>query len=128
MMIFMYCFLMRGIQTQSMIADITDEHEWDHGERQEGSFFAANNFAIKMATVAGPLYGGLALELVGLETGMLPGSVGEPVLLGLLLAYGIGTLPGFLVGLLFALRMTLSRARVEDLQEKLRQRSLQRDL
>ena len=128
MLVFMYCFLLRGIQTQSIIADITDEHEWDHDQRQEGGFFAANTFANKVATVVGPLYGGLALDVVGLRGGMLPGEVPEPVLDGLVLAFGLGTLPGMLVALLFGLRITLSRARVNELQRLISERSARVDL
>ena len=128
MMIFMYCFLLRGIQTQSIIADITDEHEWDHGLRQEGGFFAASNFANKVATVAGPLYGGLALDVVGLRVGMLPGEIGASVLNGLVIAFGLGTLPGMLIALIFGLRISLSRDRVAELQRLIRERSKSVDL
>jgi len=128
MLIFMYCFLMRGIQTQSIIADLTDEHEWTHERRQEGGFFAASNFANKVATVAGPLYGGLALDIVGLRAGMLPGEVAPPVLDGLVIAFGFGTLPGMLIALLFGLRITLGRERVRELQGLLRERRAHRDL
>ncbi|GAB5413798.1 MAG: MFS transporter [Congregibacter sp.] len=122
MVIFMYCFLLRGIQTQSIIADVTDEHDWEHGLRQEAGFFAASNFANKFATVVGPLYGGVALDVVGLETGMLPGQVDESILTGLVIALGLGTLPCMLMALLFALRITLGRARVADLQRLLASR------
>jgi GPH family glycoside/pentoside/hexuronide:cation symporter len=128
MLIFMYCFLMRGIQTQSIIADITDEHDWDHGLRQEAGFFAASNFANKTATIAGPLFGGVALDLIGLEAGMLPGSVAKPVLDGLVIAFGLGSIPGMLVALLFALKIQISRARVADVQRMLRERSDALDL
>lgn len=123
MLLFMYCFLLRAIQTQSIIADVADEHEWQHGLRQEAGFFAAANFANKIATVFGPLYGGLALDLVGLRAGMQPGSIAQPVLDGLAVAYGLGTLPFLVAGLLFGLRITLSRARVEELQRLLRRRA-----
>lgn len=119
MVVFMYCFLLRGIQTQSIIADITDEHDWEHGLRQEAGFFAASNFANKFATVVGPLYGGVVLDLIGLENGMLPGQVDDAVLTDLVIAFGLGTLPCMLIALLFALRITLGRARVADLQKRL---------
>lgn len=125
MLAFMYCFLMRGIQTHSIIADITDEHEWDHGLRQEAGFFAASNFAGKMATIAGPLYGGVALDVIGLEAGTLPGAVPETVLDGLAIAYGLGTLPFLGLALLFALRIALRRAQVEDLQARIRARRIE---
>jgi GPH family glycoside/pentoside/hexuronide:cation symporter len=128
MLIFMYLFLMRAIQTQSIIADISDEHEWEHGLRQEAGFFSASNFANKCATVAGPLYGGIALDLIGLEAGMLPGNVAKPVLDGLVIAFGIGALPGMLTALVFALRIQLTRAKVVDLQRRLAERAAGTDL
>jgi len=124
MLLFIYFFLMRGIQTQSIIADITDEHEWGHGLRQEGGFYAASNFANKVATIAGPLYGGLALDLIGLRPGMLPGDVAAPVLTGLVIAFGIGAVPGMVIAFFFGLRITLSRDRVTQLQRLIRERSI----
>jgi hypothetical protein len=47
----MYCFLMRGIQTQSIIADITDEHEWDHDCARKRASSPPTTFANKIATV-----------------------------------------------------------------------------
>lgn len=128
MLIFMYCFLIRAIQVQSITADVTDEHEWDHGLRQEAGFFSAVNFASKVATVVGPLYGGIALDLVGLQADVRPGNVPQEVLDGLLIAFGVGTLPGMVIGLLFALRINLTRARVADLQRRLAARAEGLDL
>lgn len=122
MLVFMYCFLMRAIQAQSIIADITDEHEWHHGLRQEAGFFAASNFAQKVATVAGPLFGGVALDVIGLSAGMRPGTLPEPVLDGLAIAFGLGTLPFFVLALLFGLPIVLGRERVLALQRDIRQR------
>lgn len=122
MAVFMYCFLLRTIQNQSIIADITDEHEWAHGLRQEAGFFAASNFANKSATVFGPLYGGVALDIIGLASDMRPGSVPGPVLDSLVIAYGLGVLPFLILALVVSLPISLSRARVEALQENLRVR------
>jgi GPH family glycoside/pentoside/hexuronide:cation symporter len=122
MLCFMYCFLLRAIQTQSLVADITDEHEHEHGLRQEAGFFSAANLVNKFATVFGPLYGGIVLDLVGLQAGMRPGSVPEPVLDGLAWAFGIGTLPGFVIALLLVLRINLGHARVAEIQAALRAR------
>lgn len=123
MLIFMYCFLLRGIQTQSIIADITDEHEWEHELRQEAGFFAASNFAQKFATVVGPLYGGLALDIIGLESGMLPGTLSDLMLDKLVLAFGVGSIPGIALAFFFSTKITISRARVADLQRMLRARA-----
>lgn len=122
MLFFMYFFLLRGIETQSITADITDEHDAHHGLRQEAGFFAALNFSNKVALVVGPLYGGIALDIVGLEAGMLPGTVDQSVLDGLVIALGIGTLPYMLVALYFSLRIKLTRRQVNDLQDLLAKR------
>lgn len=123
MALFMFCFLLRTIQNQSITADITDEHEWAHGLRQEAGFFAASNFANKSATVFGPFYGGVALDIIGLSAGMRPGAVSEEILDRLIFAYGLGALPLMVLALLFSLRITLTRARVEELQGALREGS-----
>ncbi len=126
MLVFMYCFLLRAIQTQSIIADITDEHEFEHELRQEGGFFAAVNLVNKLASVFGPVYGGVMLDAIGLTAHMRPGEVPQEVLDGLAWAFGLGTLPAFLIALLLALRLNLGRARVEDIQRRIRERDAAR--
>jgi len=119
---FIYFFLLRAVQTQSIIADISDEHTFNHAQRQEGGLFSAANLANKFATVFGPAYGGVVLELAGLEENMRPGAVPPDVMERLAWAFAIGTVPGFVLALWFALRINLSRARVEAVQLALRQR------
>ena len=59
----------------SMIADITDEHERIHGERQEGIYFAAASFAGKIVGGAGPVLAGFVIDLAGIEPGATLASV-----------------------------------------------------
>lgn len=122
MLIFVYCFLLRAIQTQSIIADITDEHEFEHELKQEGGFFAAANFVNKFASIFGPVYGGVVLDVIGLTGEMRPGNVPAPVLDGLAWAFGLGTLPGFVIAMLLVLRLDLTRARVEEFQRRIHER------
>ncbi|MBA6413477.1 MFS transporter [Parahaliea sp. F7430] len=122
MMIFMYCFLLRGINTQSLVADITDEHELDQGLRQEAGFFSMINFTNKAATVVGPLYGGIALDIIGLNVDMRPGSVPQETLDGLVYALGLGVIPPLLIALALACRISMSEAKVREIQAALRQR------
>lgn len=122
-LVFVYCFLLRTIQTQSIIADITDEHEFEHALRQEGGFFAAANFVNKFASVVGPVYGGVVLDVIGLTRDMRPGNVPQSVLDGLAWCFSLGVLPGFVLALLLALRLDLRRARVEELQRQIRERN-----
>ena len=56
----------------SMIADITDEHERLHGDRQEGIYFAAASFAGKAVGGAGPVFAGLVIDLAGIPAGTSP--------------------------------------------------------
>jgi GPH family glycoside/pentoside/hexuronide:cation symporter len=105
-----------------MVADLTDEHELNHGVRQEAGFFSVINFVSKMATVAGPLYGGLALDIIGLEAGMRPGEVSVSTLHALVYALGLGVIPPLIVALLIIARVTTSQAHVEAIQTQIRSR------
>ncbi|PLW83592.1 sugar transporter [Kineobactrum sediminis] len=122
MLIFMYLFLVRIVNSTSMVADLTDEHELDHGVRQEAGFFSVINFVSKMATVVGPLYGGLALDVVGLEAGMRPGEVSMGTLHGLVYALGLGVIPPLVIALLIIARVTTSQAHVEAIQTQIKSR------
>jgi len=127
MMVFIYCYLIRAITSYSIISDITDEHELDHGLRQEASFFAVLNFIAKFASIFGPVYAGVALDVIGLETGMLPGEVPLATQNGLVYAMGLGIIPALLVAVYFVLKINLSKARVEDIQAQLKERSGKQD-
>jgi glycoside/pentoside/hexuronide:cation symporter, GPH family len=72
-----------------------------------------------MATVAGPLYGGLALDIIGLETGMRPGEVPLETLHGLVYALGLGVIPALLAALWIISRIRTSQAQVEAVQAKI---------
>jgi len=122
MMIFIYCYLLRAITSYSILSDVTDEHELDHGVRQEAGFFAVINFIAKFASIFGPIYAGVALDVIGLETGMLPGGVPPATLNGLVYAMGLGILPALVVALYFVVKINLGKARVEDIQAKLKDR------
>jgi len=124
MMIFMYCFLLRGINTQSVVADLTDEHELEHGLRQEAGFFSMINFVIKSATVVGPLYGGIALDVIGLSADMRPGAVPDSTLSGLVFALGLGVIPPLLVALALACKISMSEEKVSAIQAAINQRHL----
>ena len=59
----------------SMIADITDEHERRHGQRQEGIYYAAGSLVAKVVGGAGPVLAGLIIDLSGIPPGSAPGDV-----------------------------------------------------
>lgn len=59
----------------SMIADITDEHERIHGDRQEGIYYAAASFAGKAVGGIGPVFAGIIIDLAGITPGTAPEDV-----------------------------------------------------
>lgn len=59
--------LLVGLGT--MLADIADEHELQHGERNEGIFFGAFSLTNKCSAALGSLIGGVALDLLAWPTG-----------------------------------------------------------
>ncbi|MEM7017626.1 MAG: MFS transporter [Pseudomonadota bacterium] len=64
----------------SMIADITDEHELIHGDRQEGIYYAAASFAGKAIGGIGPIFAGIIIDLSGITPGTAPSEVSEAAL------------------------------------------------
>jgi|TARA_B100002003_G_scaffold196977_1_gene187298 Na+/melibiose symporter-like transporter len=59
----------------SMIADITDEHERQHGRRQEGIYYSAGSLVAKVVGGAGPVLAGFIIDLAGIAPGAAPGDV-----------------------------------------------------
>jgi len=123
MLIFIYAFLLRTICSSSIVADVTDEHELEHGVRQEATFFSAINFLNKIATVFGPVYSGIVLEIIGLKDGLLPGQVPQSVLNNLIHAMALGAIPALCIGLIFITKISMTQARVEEIQTALDARS-----
>jgi GPH family glycoside/pentoside/hexuronide:cation symporter len=123
MVLWMFLFILRTISVYSLIADITDEHELEQGQRQEGAFFAAFAFASKLASGIGPLFGGIVLDFIGLERGMLPGTIDQGPLDALALATLLGILLPLLLSWHFSLRVSLSEERLKAIQTGLAQRS-----
>lgn len=107
----------------SMMADAADEHEYEHGSRREGLYFAGLGFAGKAAAGVGTMVGGVALDLLRFpaEAGRQVGAViPETVLSSLILAWG--PLPAVMCivgGLIFA-PYAITRARHEEIAAALK--------
>lgn len=121
--LFMFFFFLRITNSMSIVADITDQHELEQGERKEGGFFSVMTFAIKMSTLIGPLYGGIVLDVIGLSQHDLPGEVAESVLAGLMLAVLLIAVPALLVALWYAYKIDCSKEHMQQVQGSLRERS-----
>ena len=122
MTIFLFLFIMRSISAYSLLVDIADEHDLQEGRRQEGALFAAFAFAAKLASGIGPLYGGAVLDLIGLNQGMLPGTINQNTLDGLAIATVVGTVIPLVFAWYFSNKVSLSEQRLREIQTQLAQR------
>ncbi|MEH6556903.1 MAG: MFS transporter [Oceanicoccus sp.] len=114
-------FVVVGIQVvaSSMAADIIDEQEMENGKRQEGMVFAAGAFVAKATTGAGALLAGIVIDLTGIKTGSVPGSVDATVLQSLgwfTLAMTAGLA---LIACFFYSRLRLGRKEHSEMRRKL---------
>ena len=95
----------------SLIADITDEHELRHGNRQEGIYYAAASFVSKAVSGIGPIVAGIIVDLAGI----VPGTPAADVPADVIARFGWSAGPTVLVLTLFSvaavLFYNLSRAR-----------------
>ena len=64
----------------SMVADITDEHERLHGNRQEGIYYAAASFVGKAVSGLGPIVAGFIVDLSGIAPGTAAADVPDEVI------------------------------------------------
>ncbi|WP_279244421.1 MFS transporter [Candidatus Litorirhabdus singularis] len=127
MLAWMFLFVIRVICAFSIIADVTDEHELEHGTRQEGGFFAAMGFTTKLAGAAGPLYAGIVLDVINLQEGMLPGAIAQQTLDGLALSLLVGVIPLLLLAWRFTYAISMSPQKLAHIQAQLRAREEQKN-
>ncbi len=120
--IFMYFFILRIVSISSITADLTDEHEVDSGKRQEGGFYSVLLFTTKLGTAVGPLYGGIALDLVGLTEEMRPGEVGQNTLNNLMWAKLLAIAPLMTIAWYFTFRFSMTEERLQAIQKDLHAR------
>ena len=112
-----------GVLTGSMLGDITDLDELEHGKRREGVIFGAESFTWKALTGVGPLVAGIVIDLVGLREGVAPENVPGSVATALGLAQGGVMSIFFGLAVLFISRYDLNRARHDRILASLEERS-----
>lgn len=122
-LMFVYFFVLRNVASYSITADLTDEHEVQSGKRQEGGFYSVLAFTTKLASAAGPLYAGLALDVIGLKEGMMPGEIPPDTLDGLVGALLLAVLPLMLVAWRFTFRVSMSQERLLEIQAAIKTRA-----
>lgn len=109
----------------SMMADVTDEHEYETGVRQEGIFFGAVAFSAKATSGFGNFVGGFGLDLISWPTGAdirTAADIPPETLVNLGLLYGPIVAAFSIVSLWCYTNYQLTRERHAEILEKLHKR------
>lgn len=118
-----YALTTAGIMFGSMIADLVDEQELRVSRRQEGVYASAIGFSAKATSSLGLIVGGMLLDTFisfPRETGV--GEVADGTLFRLALTDGILVPMFFLVPILMLRSYSLTRTRLEEIQQTLAER------
>ena len=109
----------------TMLADVTDVDELNHGVRREGMFGAVNAFLMKSAAAATPILSGLVLVLCGFDP-QLEYDQSPDTIFWLRIMYSFVP-AGLLLGTVVVLwKYPLTRERVQEIKAELRVRREQR--
>lgn len=110
------------VASGSMMADIADEHELDTGRRQEGIFFGALTFAVKVTSGLGQFVAGWGLELIHFPARATPGTVPAETVNALAILYGPGLSVIAVIAIAVLSRYRIDRARHEQIMRALFER------
>ena len=103
----------------AMIADVTDEHERKHGERQEGIYYSAISFTGKATSGFGAMLAGLAIDLVGLNSNADPAQAPQAAVDGLGMLYGPGVMLFCLIPVLLIWPYDIDRDRHRQIRNEI---------
>jgi Na+/melibiose symporter-like transporter len=118
--------VLNGSVWPSLIADIADEYEVEHGERKDGVFFAAFAVGQKIPLGLGNALGGFLVGWVGLSQGMRPGTLPPHVLLRMGLVAGPFVAVSLVLPIVVMWNYDLSRARHAELRSAIDARGAKR--
>jgi len=107
----------------SMMADITDEHEYQSGVRQEGIFFGAIAFSSKATSGFGNFVGGIGLDVISWPRGAdikTAADIPADTLINLGLLYGPVVAAFAVISLWCYSHYKLTRQRHEEILRELR--------
>ena len=107
------------------MADITDEHEYETGIRQEGIFFGAIAFSAKATSGFGNFIGGVGLDIISWPTGPSIKTVADippDTLVNLGLLYGPVVSAFAIISLWCYSNYKLTRTRHEEILSVLHER------
>ena len=108
-----------NISVMSALADIADENELLHGQRQEGMLYSARTFFAKADNALGHFLAGVALDVISFPVKSKPGEVDADVIYWLgLIDSPITIVPGVLAACVYA-GYRINRKRHAEIHEQL---------
>lgn len=108
----------------SMMADISDEHQLEVGERREGILFASRTFTQQIVQSIGIASAGTLLDLIAFPTGAVTGTVDQPTLIRLGLI-PLGAAIVYIMGLICYGRYRIHRERHASILMELEKQRMQ---
>lgn len=108
-----------NISVMSALADIADENELLHGQRQEGMLYSARTFFAKADNALGHFLAGVALDVIQFPVNSKPGEVDPEVIYWLgMIDSPITIIPGLLAALVYA-GYRINRKQHAEIREQL---------
>ncbi len=122
---FFYAFGISGVffSLSTMMPDVTDVDELRSGRRREGMFVLANQWVYKVVSAFTPFWAGVILSLTGFDVSMgADQSPGVFINMRILVSF----VPAALIActLLFLRKYPLTRKRMEEIQNQIKEREL----
>ena len=112
----------RNASTDSMLADVIDEHELDTGIRREGVVYAVRAFSMKATSALGTLLGGILLSLIDFPENVSRGDLSAEMTWNLGVILGPATSIFSLAAILFYLGYNINKRRHSEIMAELERR------
>ena len=116
-----YSFLWIAISmTNSMMAEVVDEYESIHQDRNEGFFFSTLSFAYKCTVGFGYFFAGILLDLIQFPKQITDiNKINDSAINGLGIIGGPLLLVCYLIALIFIIRYPITRETHQDIKRKI---------
>ena len=111
-----------GISVMSALADVADENQVNHDQRQEGMLYSARSFFSKADRALGTFLAGLTLDLILFPANAKPGQVDEDVIFWLGVMDSPATIVPALIGACFYAGYRINKTAHADMAETLAER------
>ena len=88
-----------------------------------GAAILSGLLVVLLASAAGPLYSGFALDVIGLKEGMRPGEIDPVITNGLAWAVLLAVVPLMLVAWRYTMNVSMSEQQLLDIQARISARN-----